>query len=100
MSVRALRAGVVLAVLFAGVSTPGLRGVAEQQAPVFRSGAEGVTVQVSVLRSNRPVGGLTDQDFALLDNGVPQTLTTFAQQQFPIDLTLLLDLSSSVDGQL
>jgi len=66
----------------------------------FRSGVDGVTMQVSVLHGNRPVGGLTDQDFELLDNGVPQTLSTFASEKFPIDMTLLLDLSGSVDGPL
>jgi VWFA-related protein len=74
-----------------------LDAVSAQQ-PSFRSGVDGVTMQVSVLRGHRPVGGLTNQDFELLDNGVPQTLATFASEQFPIDMTLLLDLSGSVDG--
>jgi VWFA-related protein len=72
----------------------------EGQQTTFRSGVDGVTMQVSVLRGNRPVGGLTDQDFELLDNGVHQTVATFASQRFPIDMTLLLDLSGSVEGRL
>jgi VWFA-related protein len=84
-------AAVMTAAWFETVST---------QQPVFRSEADGVTMQVMVLRGNRPVGGLTGPDFELIDNGVPQTLATFASEQFPLDLTLLLDLSGSVDGPL
>lgn len=67
-------------------------------AQVFRSDVDGVTIQVSVTQRNRPVAGLTTSDFQLLDNGVLQTLSTFEAQPIPLDLTLLLDLSTSVDG--
>jgi VWFA-related protein len=66
---------------------------------LFRSGVDGVTIQVSVTQRNHPVGGLLTSDFELLDNGVLQTLSTFQAQQIPLDLTLLLDLSTSVDGE-
>jgi VWFA-related protein len=68
--------------------------------PVFRSGVDGVTITASVRRGNRPVAGLTAADFALTDNGVPQAITIISAGQVPLDLTLLLDLSSSVDGPL
>jgi VWFA-related protein len=76
--------------------------VPPQQAPpaVFRSGVDGVTIQVSVRRGNQPVAGLTGADFALKDNGVLQEISTLLVEQLPVDLTLLLDLSSSVDGQM
>lgn len=64
----------------------------------FRSTVEGVTIQTSVRAGNRPVGGLTAQDFELRDNGVPQHITAVAAEQLPLDLTLLLDSSASVDG--
>jgi VWFA-related protein len=70
------------------------------QERVFRSGVDGVTVAVSVRNSNRPVIGLTADDFELTDNGVRQDLTTIAAERLPLDLTLLLDLSTSVDGPL
>lgn len=66
--------------------------------PVFRSGVDGVTVVVSVHRGKQPVAGLTSADFELRDNGVPQQISSIAAEQVPLDLTLLLDLSSSVDG--
>lgn len=65
---------------------------------VFRSGVEGITVVVSVRQGNRPVAGLTAADFQLTDNGVPQKISSLAAEKVPLDLTLLLDLSSSVDG--
>ncbi len=70
------------------------------QERVFRSGVDGVTVAVSVRSKNRPVPGLTGADFELTDNGVRQEISTIAAAQLPLDLTLLLDLSSSVDGPL
>jgi VWFA-related protein len=65
---------------------------------VFKSGVDGVTVVVSVRSGNKPVTGLTTADFELRDNGVAQAITSVAAEQVPLDLTLLLDLSSSVDG--
>jgi VWFA-related protein len=65
---------------------------------VFRSGVEGITVVASVRQGNKPVGGLTAADFQLTDNGVPQQISSVAAEKVPLDLTLLLDLSSSVDG--
>ena len=67
---------------------------------VFRSGVDGITITVSVRSNNRAVAGLTAADFELTDNGVEQELSTLAAEKVPLDLTLLLDLSSSVDGQL
>jgi Ca-activated chloride channel family protein len=69
-----------------------------QPAPVFRAGADAVTVDVSVQRERRPVVGLKATDFELLDNGVPQEITEVAYERLPIDVTLLLDVSASVTG--
>lgn len=67
-------------------------------AQVFRSGVDGIIVVVSVRAGNKPVGGLTAGDFELTDNGVPQRISSVSAEKVPLDLTLLLDLSSSVDG--
>ena len=67
-------------------------------AQVFRSGVDGVIVVVSVRQGNKPVTGLTAADFQLTDNGVPQKIASVSAEKVPLDLTLLLDLSSSVDG--
>ena len=72
----------------------------QQQQPVFRARSDAVTIQVSVKSGNRPIGGLTAADFALRDNGVAQAVASVSAEQVPVDLTVLLDLSASVDGRL
>jgi VWFA-related protein len=64
----------------------------------FRSGVDGLVIPVTVRTGNRPVGGLTAADFDLRDNGVAQEIQDASAEKIPIDLTLLLDLSASVDG--
>jgi VWFA-related protein len=64
----------------------------------FRSDVTGVVIPVAVRSGNRPVAGLIASDFELTDNGVRQELQDISAEKIPIDLTLLLDLSASVDG--
>ena len=54
-----------------------------QNQPTFRVGVDLVQVDVSVLdRNRRPVTGLTQNDFTILENGKPQEIVAFA----PIDV--------------
>lgn len=69
-----------------------------QQEAVFRTSVDGVSVNVSVRQGNRPVVGLTVKDFELTDKGVPQQIASLSFEQLPIDVTLLLDVSGSVQG--
>jgi len=75
-----------------------LVGEAVSTQELFRSGVDGVIIPVTVRNGNRPVGGLTAADFELRDNGVLQQIQNASAEKIPIDLTLLLDLSASVDG--
>ena len=70
----------------------------QDPAPVFRAGADVVTVEASVRRERRAVVGLTAADFELLDNGVAQEITDVTYEKLPIDVTVVLDVSSSVTG--
>jgi len=55
-----------------------------QPVPRFRTGIEGVVVDVSVLdRDRRPVRGLTAADFSVLEDGVPQAITAFTAIDIP-----------------
>ncbi len=68
------------------------------QAPVFRSEVEVVRVEVLVTRNGLPVRGLTAADFELRDGGRLQALKPIREEQTPIDVVLVLDLSESVNG--
>lgn len=82
---------------FRAVAAAGPRAAATRQ-QTFRSGVTGVVIPASVRSGNKPVHNLTANDFELRDNGVVQSLQDVSAERIPIDLTLLLDLSSSVDG--
>lgn len=68
-----------------------------QQAPVFRSGSDNVSVFVTVAdKSGRLVPNLTRADFEVRDNGKPQALTVFDNTPQPIRLIVLIDISGSM----
>jgi VWFA-related protein len=93
-----MKTGVAIAAVSALVATPLLGQTAQQPSPVFRAGADVVTVDAAVQRDRRPVTGLKPADFELLDNGVPQEISDVAYERLPIDVTLVLDVSASVTG--
>jgi VWFA-related protein len=72
--------------------------VASQQ--LFRSTVDGVAISVTVKSGGKFVSGLKAADFDVRDNGVVQKIRTFDADAVPLDLTLLLDASTSVDGAL
>lgn len=61
----------------------------------FRSNSNFVSVDVQVLAKGQSVVGLQQKDFAIWDNGRPQTISSFGTEDQPIDLVLLLDYSGS-----
>ncbi len=72
-----------------------------QQAPVtFRSGVDAVSVDVSVRDRGRVITGLTASDFVVLDNGIRQEVADVSFDKLPIDVTVALDISSSVTGDM
>jgi VWFA-related protein len=73
---------------------------ASAQQTVFRASTDLVVVDVAVSANRQPVAGLTTADFELTDRGVPQTIDVTLVEQGPIDVTLLLDVSGSVEGPL
>ena len=67
--------------------------------PTFRAGVDVVRVDVSVLNGVSPVAGLTIEQFAVTDNGVPQDLDAVSLDTVPLSLTLVLDTSASMEGE-
>jgi VWFA-related protein len=69
--------------------------------PTFRSKTSAVMVDVTVSdRTGRPITGLGSPDFEILDNGVPQRVHEVSYGKLPIDVTVALDVSHSVSGNL
>lgn len=67
------------------------------QSPVFRSGANMVALNVTVLDPQKQyVAGLTQGDFAVFEDGVQQHVRFFEAQDIPVDLIVLIDTSSSM----
>jgi VWFA-related protein len=62
----------------------------------FKSGTQGIRVDVLVTDRGKPVSGLTTNDFELFDNGVPQTIALADFDQLPLDIVLAFDMSASV----
>lgn len=73
---------------------------AAQQAPVFRSMSETVSVYATVQEDGRLVTNLERGDFEILDNGRPQPLTLFDNGVQPISIVVMLDMSGSMIGNL
>lgn len=67
---------------------------------VFRSAVDVVELNVTVVSGNKPVSGLTTQDFTVTDNGAPQKVQGVDYESMPIDVTLVIDASGSITGNL
>jgi len=66
------------------------------QDPVFRAAVSLVKVDAEVAGKSGIVDGLQMEDFVILDNGQPQTLRYCSQDEEPLDVILLFDISSSM----
>ena len=64
----------------------------------FRSGVDGVQVDVLVVDGNHAVAGLRVSDFELRDSGVEQRIDSVAFEDVPLNVMLALDTSESVAG--
>lgn len=86
---------VVLAAIFAAADNP----TAQRQA--FRGGVDLVSLSVTATNGNqRYVSDLTQEDFIVTENGVPQQVTFFAKSGVPLALALLIDTSASMEPNL
>lgn len=75
----------------------GFTTVAAQQAPVFSSKTQLVTVAVSVLKNGRPVTNLTKDDFEIRSDNELKPIVQFERDPGPITTALLLDASGSME---
>jgi Ca-activated chloride channel family protein len=73
-----------------------LCAIAAAQQPDFRAGVAEVRVDVQVLVSGKPVSGLTQEDFTVSDEGLPQQVSFFGRESEPLQIVLALDVSGSM----
>jgi VWFA-related protein len=75
----------------------GMIPAADDNPVVFRSDVSLVRVDAQVVdRNNRTITGLRADDFVLREEGRPQQIRNFASEEMPLDVLLLLDVSSSM----
>jgi Ca-activated chloride channel family protein len=68
---------------------------------VFRTGVDLVALNVVVTdQQHRFVTGLSQNDFAVYEDGVQQDVSFFAATQVPLDLALLVDTSASMQDKM
>jgi Ca-activated chloride channel family protein len=73
---------------------------AQDQIPAFSSSVQLVEVYATVTDARGElVTGLRQSDFEVLEDGVPQEVTTFAAGEFPLTVALGVDRSVSMAGE-
>jgi Ca-activated chloride channel family protein len=78
-----------------------LRAESAPRVPTFAVGVEVVSLSLVVAdEKGRPVATLGPEDVTLLEDGVPQPISLFAQQEWPIRLQVMLDGSASMGAAL
>jgi Ca-activated chloride channel homolog len=69
----------------------------DAQNAVYKGGIDMVPLTVTVTdATGRYKTGLTQNDFAVLEDGVPQTVMFFASDEVPVDVALVMDTSASM----
>ncbi|MGJ5817701.1 VWA domain-containing protein [Paludibaculum fermentans] len=68
--------------------------------PAFRTEVSLVRVDCEVTDGTRTIDGLIPADFAVLDNGQPQTIRVVSQGEEPLDIVLVFDVSGSMAGSI
>ncbi len=72
----------------------------EPQRPLFRGGVDLVNVSATVTDAEGHfVKGLAKEDFALLEDGRELPIAQFSSERVPVSLGLVVDASSSMDGE-
>jgi VWFA-related protein len=91
--VRRASAGVGVLVMVGLTNTTRI----ESRTPSFAGGVELVIMNVAVMGPDEQyVTDLTKNDFTILDDGIAQPIEFFSAKAAPIDVTLMMDASSSM----
>lgn len=71
-------------------------GLAGQEPALFQSNVSLIRAEVVVIYGNRLVTGLRQEDFRLFDNQQEQPVLHFSEDQEPLDILLVFDVSASM----
>jgi len=94
---RAAAVPVAIASAFLAAHGVGASGLARTPQTAFRVGIDMVSLTVTVTdRADNYVAGLTERDFAVTEDGVPQPVSFFMSDHMPLDLAIVLDTSGSM----
>ncbi len=74
-------------------------GAGSAQTASFSTNVESVRVDVLVTRDGQPVTGLGPDDFEVRDNGVIQKVDLVSDDDIPLNVVMVLDMSSSLDAK-
>lgn len=75
----------------------GLRAEDRPGIPSFPAGVEVVSLSLAVTdKRGRPVSDLGRDELVVLEDGVPQEISVFAKEEWPIRLSILVDCSGSM----
>ena len=81
-------------------STPAPLATDEDQRFVFRTGVDLINVTATVTDARgRFVGGLTQADFTIYEDGTEVDITQFSNERVPVSLGIALDTSGSMEGR-
>jgi Ca-activated chloride channel family protein len=104
LKVGKFASGRIFAVAAVAIAVAGPAGAQKhfvREAPAFRSNSTLVVVPVTVMdRHGAIVNGLAGNAFTLTENGVPQPIKSFSEDDAPVSLGVVLDLSGSMKGVL
>ncbi len=67
-----------------------------QETPTFRGAVALIHVDAEVTDGTRTLSGFRQENFVVKDNGIPQSILYFAQEEEPLDVILLFDISGSM----
>ncbi|HVO13023.1 MAG TPA: VWA domain-containing protein [Vicinamibacteria bacterium] len=92
---------VLVVLLSVAATSPPARAQSQPQVPTFATAIEMINLNISVADDHQGyVKGLSRDDFVVYEDGVPQQLTVFGQDDVPISLALMIDGSSSMEEKL
>ena len=98
-SVRPRGAAILVILALTSAASGAEQAVPAQQQPTFSTRVTQVEVYATVTGADgRAVKGLEQRDFTVLEDGVPQKITTFVGGEFPASVALAVDRSFSMKG--